>query len=101
MADFPTELQETCLDLVATVFLLSGGAKVISPRAFREGLIYIPYMRVSWSYLVAWTLPTIELIVAAGLYANILAAKVAALALLALFCVVVAVVLWKRLKVAC
>jgi hypothetical protein len=101
MDDFQAIFLGTCLDLVALVFLLSGAAKIINYRAFREGLIYIPYMPVSLSYLVAWTLPALEVVVAAGLFMNLLAAKVAALTLLILFCGVVALVLGKRLKVPC
>jgi hypothetical protein len=58
-------------------------------------------MRVSWSYLIGWTLPVAEVAIALGLYASLLPAKVAALVLLALFSGAVALVLWKGLKVPC
>jgi hypothetical protein len=101
MSDLQTLLQETCLDLIATVFLVSGVAKLASLVSFRESLLFIPYLRVSWSYLIAWTLPATEVIVAAGLYGNLRPAKLTALTLLALFSGVVGLVLVKRLRVPC
>jgi hypothetical protein len=92
---------ETALDLAALIFLASGCAKLTALGAFREGLLYIPYMRVSWSYVVGWTLPAVELLVATGLLLNVFVAKVAALVLLALISGVVLLVLGKRLKVPC
>jgi hypothetical protein len=99
--DLALSAQEICLDLVAMVFLLSGCAKVFALRPFREGLVYIPLMPVWATYLVGWTLPAVELIVAAGLILNIQLAKFSALLLLAMFCAVVGLALWRRLQVPC
>jgi len=101
MTEIASFAQETCLDLVATVFLLSGGAKMVGLRAFREGLLFIPYMRIAWTYVIGWTLPVGELLIALGLYLNFLPAKLAAIALLGLFSLVIGLVLSKRLQVPC
>jgi hypothetical protein len=101
MGDVVQACQEVGLDLAAIVFLVSGAAKAAQVRSFREGLLYLPYMPISGTYLVAWTLPAMEVAVAIGLILNVLAAKVAALVLLAFFCGAVVVVLRKRLKVPC
>lgn len=101
--DYPFlgSLLEICLDMAAVVFLVSGGTKLLSRQAFREGLLYIPYMPVWLTHVVSWALPPVEVFVAAGLFMNAWWAKSAALALLAGFCGVTAMVLQKRLQVPC
>jgi len=101
MAELLSFLQETSLDLIAIVFLLAGPAKLAGLRSFREGLVYIPFMQVSWSYLIGWSLPALELLVGVGLFLNLLVAKVAALGLLGAFAAVIGLVLSRRLKVPC
>ncbi|MBX9681008.1 MAG: hypothetical protein K2X38_19805 [Gemmataceae bacterium] len=94
-------LQEICLDMAALVFLVSGATKLLGREAFREGLLYIPYMPVWLTHAVAWVLPPLEVVVAAGLFLNALWAKAAALVMLAAFCGVTVIVLRKRLQVPC
>jgi hypothetical protein len=94
-------IQEIGLDVGALVFLVSGAAKSFGRRAFREGMLYIPYMPVSLTHVVAWTLPPLEVAVAVGLFLNTLWAKWTALALLAVFCGVIVLALRKRLKIPC
>jgi hypothetical protein len=58
-------------------------------------------MPVTATHVIAWTLPTQEIVVAVALVLNWFAAKLAALVLLSVFCAIAAIVLSKRLKVPC
>jgi len=93
--------QQLASDLVAWVFLLSGGAKLLDLRNFRIGLLYIPHMRVSWTYPIAVALPLLELALSAGLYWNEPRARWAGVGLLLLFCAVTALVMAARIRVQC
>jgi hypothetical protein len=94
-------LRDLCLDVVAVVLLASGVQKALGLSAFRRGLLFLPYMRVSWSYLVGYTLPFLEIALAVGLFAGWRPAATGAMLLFAAFAVVAAVSLRKRLSVPC
>ena len=97
----PGWLLQLALDGAAAVFLLAGVGKLTSPRAFRLGLLTLPYFRVSWAWPVAVLLPLVEVATALGLFFNHGEAKAAALALLGLFCVAAWMSLSRRLQVKC
>ena len=86
---------------MALLFLFAGLPKLFKIAHFRQGLLHIPYMRVSWTYLIAGGLPLLELAISAGLFMDRFPARVAAIILLLLFCLVVLVAQQQRVRVPC
>ena len=93
--------RQIALDAMAVLFLASGISKLLQLRDFQIGLLYIPYVRISWSYVIGYGLPFLELALAVALYLNLWPAKLLAIGLLLSFCGVAAVVLHRRLRVSC
>ncbi|MBI1916760.1 MAG: hypothetical protein HYS12_18800 [Planctomycetes bacterium] len=93
--------QQLALDILGCVFLVAGGAKLLSISHFREGLLYLPHMRPAFTYVVGFALPPLELLTALGLFANSAWARISALALLGCFFGVTLMVLRKKLLIEC
>ena len=94
-------VQTLILDGLAVIFLVSGVAKVLGLRAFREALLHIPYMPVIATCVVGYALPFVELAVAIGLFANSVWARLAAILLLGLFCAAATLAILHRVRVPC
>jgi hypothetical protein len=94
-------LRDLSLHMVAVVLLLSGTQKAFGLQAFRRGLLFIPYMRVSWTYAIAYGLPFVEIALAVGLLRGLRIATVGAIGLFAAFSLVAILALRKRLAVPC
>src|SRR5437016_2128034 len=99
--DFCLLFQQLSRDALGCVFLFSGSFKIFGIKDFRENLLYIPYIRPLWTYLIALLLPPLEIVTAIGLFANTLWSKFSALGLLCGFLGVTFVVLWKKVQVSC
>jgi hypothetical protein len=93
--------QRLALDMLGCVFLLGGAAKLSTILRFRESLLYLPYMRTSWTFVIGFMLPPLEVVIGLGLFANAGWAKQAALVLLTCFLGVTLLVLQKRLQIPC
>lgn len=93
--------KQLALDAMAVLFVVSGVAKLLTLRDFQTGLLFIPYMRITWSYVIGYGMPFLELALAVSLYLNLWLAKLLAIGLLLSFCSVTAVVLHHRLRVPC
>jgi hypothetical protein len=89
------------LHVVAVVLLYSGVQKATGLASFRRGLLFIPYMRVSWSYPIGYGLPLVEIALAVALLAGVRTAVPGAIALFVGFSVVTALAMRKRLAVPC
>jgi len=94
-------LRDVSLHAVAVVLLASGIQKAFGLRAFRRGLLLVPYVPVSWTYPIGYSLPFVEIALALALLAGSPSAKVAAIGLFGVFSLVAALALWKRLAVPC
>ena len=94
-------LQQIALDGIALLFIASGIAKLFDLRAFRQGLLLVPYLPIAWAKVMGFALPPLEIAVAAGLFLNLFAAKMVALALFVAFIAVSLVAISKKVVVPC
>jgi hypothetical protein len=101
MWDFWLNVGMLSRDSVGCVFLLSGLAKAVTIGRFRESLLYLPYMRPSWSYVFGITLPPLELFAGVGLLANLAWARFLAISLIASFLGITVIVLALNLQISC
>jgi hypothetical protein len=101
MAEAILFCRQLALDALGCLFLTAGAAKLLRISTFREGLLYIPYMRPVFSYIIGFAVPPLELVTALGLFANAGWAKTSALVLLGCFLGVTLLVISKRLRVEC
>lgn len=95
------EVQLILQGVIVILLAMSGVAKILSLHSFRRGLMRIPYVGRWWSYLIAYTLPFIEIILALCLYFQIPYTRVALVLLFTSFMGVAFFVVLKRLKIPC
>lgn len=98
---YSLSMQIVLLYTVALVFSVSAITKLLDLNGFRTALLSLPYMRYWLSYLIAFTLPFIELALALGLVANSVVARFVSCMLLFSFIVVSIMVILKKVHVEC